>query len=992
MALQKNIITIPLGLGSEQKIDEKLVEQGKSNLQVENAVFDKIGTLKKSQSFVPVSNVLYEKDETPGVSSGLTGVLPVSVSALNKSIVVRGKAGEYAYSHENDFVLGDGRITEARITSRIIYPGTTSVDHTDCCYDPNENIILAVGRDNNGVGDVAGRAPNKSTLFIYDVATETTIPTEPIDNLSAAGSNSFGFARCEFTRVAGVSYYYNMTVDSDRDFFVKIFNKYGQKYSTSFTIPNIYASNPTNLGPVASCRNADNSEFYVILLTTTANTAKFLAFSGTTKTYETTFTYTGTGLLAPGSSTAAFDSGLIYYTYTSSGVPRRVILNSNGTVATADAAVATLSSDGGIAYKQGSILNITGGVNLFSFNGTLYNEANTSAISDSATLNGQDITVSKNSNSLDVGAFDSYFLTSVGYGSFKAGQRTIAAISPLEAINSDSDDLFASQLSRIAVVSSSVAYVALPVLVNRYGSLTTKQSYGLQLTRIEMLSDYNSNSRSQIGRNLHFSGGYLAEFDGVEMFENGFLSNPRLIAPNVASAGALTGTFSYCIVLSYTDSSGQITRSAPSSIVSSGAIVAKKSIFTITPTRIGRKLENCTVELYRTINNGTVFYFTKSAVQDFYTTNSVTIEDEESDTNLQSRPQLYTTGDVLPHDPAPACKSIAQGGNRLILGGLEDEDEIAFSKKKLFGEAVNFSDFFRIRIDTSQYNISGGVTAVGYMDDKIIVFKRNSIFYISGDGPNELGANDSFISPELITSETGCTEPRSVVLSPLGIMFKGEKGIYLLSRGLQSQYVGSGIEDYNDHNCAAAVHVDKKNLVVFTLVKDGEGVQAKFDYLTQQWAVITNKYAIDADLVDGNLVILNGDTLLPEVQNGTDFANDGTEYSLKVITPWIKLSGLQDFSRIRSVTILGKYKSAHDLKVNVRYDYDEDDLIEYTITPEATDDQYQYRIHLERQKCEAIQFEIFDENQTGEAMELTALSLEVAMKSGTFKLNAGRKY
>jgi predicted DNA-binding protein (UPF0251 family) len=95
-----------------------------------------------------------------------------------------------------------------------------------------------------------------------------------------------------------------------------------------------------------------------------------------------------------------------------------------------------------------------------------------------------------------------------------------------------------------------------------------------------------------------------------------------------------------------------------------------------------------------------------------------------------------------------------------------------------------------------------------------------------------------------------------------------------------------------------------------------------------------------------------------------------------------------------SATILGKYKSVHGLRVNVYYDYDETTVTTYTINPSSQDKQYQYRIHLGKQKCEAIQFEIFDIGQqdAGESMELTALTLEVGVKSGSYKLPATRKY
>jgi hypothetical protein len=76
--------------------------------------------------------------------------------------------------------------------------------------------------------------------------------------------------------------------------------------------------------------------------------------------------------------------------------------------------------------------------------------------------------------------------------------------------------------------------------------------------------------------------------------------------------------------------------------------------------------------------------------------------------------------------------------------------------------------------------VGGDITALKAMDDKLIIFKENAIFYLSGDGPNNLGQQDTFIEPQLISSDIGCSVKNSVVLTPAGIFFKSHKGIHLL--------------------------------------------------------------------------------------------------------------------------------------------------------------------------------------------------------------------
>ena len=63
--------------------------------------------------------------------------------------------------------------------------------------------------------------------------------------------------------------------------------------------------------------------------------------------------------------------------------------------------------------------------------------------------------------------------------------------------------------------------------------------------------------------------------------------------------------------------------------------------------------------------------------------------------------------------------------------GLERNNEVAFSKSIRNNEAVNFADEFRIEVGSQLKR----VVALQAMDDKLVVFKEDSIYVIYGDGP-----------------------------------------------------------------------------------------------------------------------------------------------------------------------------------------------------------------------------------------------------------------
>lgn len=978
--LKKHTITIPLGLGINTKTDEKLVEQGAFNLVCENASFGKVGAVQKRPAYEDLSTTYYEPGNLVGTGTGDYTELantPKCVAGLNGSVFLKNKLGEYFYSHKDGFVYKkDYPIPECKVTTLNIYSSPSAVINCDTDYDSSEGIVLASVKNQAITGFLGS-----SRLIIYDNTKKSSIECYTGDS---NGVGDIGLSRASFTRVAGESYYYHIYQNSDNKTYVEIFNKYGQPHAAAFNYPDAPIPNSS----IAICRSQDESIIYLMIPTTTLNSARFIAISGTTELINTTFSYIGTGWA---SATAMLNTstGKIHLAYaTTGGVVRGVIFDNTGAVFTADYVMTGAPTSTSISYQ-----NETGYL--------LVNESNRTAIyypgllsSGVENYNTQYVSsmVSLDSGPvvLAIDGLDQKTYFGMSRASNIAGTKVFARLAPGNGYE------ITGQMPRMAKIGTNMAVIAHPRLALDNG---TYQTYNLALTFFDMSQDYASGSREILGKNLHFAGGFLTEFDGETLMENGFhLRCPDPIVSS-AAAGSLTGTYSYRVILRYTDKNGQLTRSEPSGIVSTGAVTSKRIAIDLKAVPFGIKPLSCVAEIYRTTNGGTVFYYvTEQDANHYngeYAWNTGTLTDNVADSFISDNTMLYTTGSVLANNPGPACRAVVQGGNRLALLGLEDENEIGFSQKKKFGESVNFSDFFRIRIDSSQYSTSGGVVAGGYMDDKLIILKKSSIFYIAGDGPLETGFDNTFTEPELVTSEAGCTDPRSVVLTPLGLMFKGEKGIYLLTRGLETNYIGSGIEEFNHLNVSSAVHVDNKNQVIFTLI--GESVSDKviavYDYFTNQWSITKGVRAIDGDLLNGRHLLLNGDNSTPQVQAQGSYLENALAYSMKTKTPWIKLTGIQDFARIWTATILGKFKSAHKLIIKVYYDYDSSTFETYERTPSVTDKQYQYQIHLKKQKCEAIQFEIYDSEQsgTGESMELTALTLEVGVKKGSFKLSADRR-
>lgn len=501
--------------------------------------------------------------------------------------------------------------------------------------------------------------------------------------------------------------------------------------------------------------------------------------------------------------------------------------------------------------------------------------------------------------------------------------------------------------------------------------------------------NYQKNSICKLGDNFFISSGYIMEYDGKNLMNNGFITPCAINTPVTSNAGVgiAAGTYSFVAVYEYIDANGQRIQSAPSSPASITLGGAVLSLNVYVPSYIGRKGQFVAIVLYMTTNGGSTYYrqsqiysTTGGGIQQF-TVTSVVGNDNEV---------LYTTGGVLANDPAPPSKYVCSHQERLYSVDADYPNQISYTKKSGINKTAEWSDFFKIYLSASDIKRINQLTGLASLNEKLIIFRRSSIYYILGDGPNDLGEQNNFTEPELISSDIGCIENQSIIASPRGIFFKSAKGIYVLDPSLNASYVGAPVEEYNSEEVISSVLIENKNIVYF---QTPSRVMI-YDYLLDRWSV---------DTITGiGLSVFNSKPVVLDAANtisfeSTDYADEfgatTSGISMLVETGWIKTTGIQDFGRIVNALILGKYKSAHTLRVDVCYDYNESVASSYDLTHNTDQSVYQFRIQLKQQKCESIKFKIYDVPiNEGESCELTNLTLELGVKKGTYKTQKSRNY
>lgn len=515
----------------------------------------------------------------------------------------------------------------------------------------------------------------------------------------------------------------------------------------------------------------------------------------------------------------------------------------------------------------------------------------------------------------------------------------------------------------------------------------------------EMSFDFgsiNPQRSKEVNNVLMIAGGYPRLYDGNDVTEYGFNLFPENIVTTVVGAGGVLtpGQYAYYVVYEWTDAKGNYHQSSPSTgnIVT---VVAVNSLVTLDiPTLRITDKENAKIAIYRTQVNGTVAYRLEwtggvagsNPRNNDKTVDFITFNDLNTDAVIADNPLLYTTGGVLENIGPPAFGFIDIYKNRAILSGLEDEKTYAYSKTIIPGEGVSFTDTFVERVDM----LGTGVVATKALDDKNILFKDNLIFAQVGDGPLDTGEQNSYSVPQLISSDVGCVEPDSIVLMPSGLMFKSNKGIYLLDRSLTVSYIGAPVESYNSQTIRSAELLESVSQVRFLC---DSGRTLLYDYVFNKWNTFTNHTGYDAALWKGVYVYLRTNAVVYK-ESTTSFLDDTTPIVLNPTSAWIKASALQGFQRIWAAAILGNYFTAHTLTIKVYYDYNDTVFDTYSFNTATgivgPDTVYQFRMHLKRQKCESIRFE-FDDSVTatpGQGYSINDLALEIGLKRGVDKLPA----
>jgi hypothetical protein len=537
------------------------------------------------------------------------------------------------------------------------------------------------------------------------------------------------------------------------------------------------------------------------------------------------------------------------------------------------------------------------------------------------------------------------------------------------------------------------------------------------------------------GGATYVPGGFLWQYDGASPVEAGFLMFPE----NVLLAGNTTGNaldpakqYQYRCYWEWTNAAGERERSAalpytiyPTGSGSTPAFGATDDGVTITVptlwhTRKASPRSNAALVVYRTEGNGTTFHRCSSTdptatgangwVNNSTAANSVSFSDAMTDAVLVTKELDYqNTGEL--ENVAPQTGSlVARSQSRLfVAGGTIRPDTVLYSKLRTTGQAAGrFNETLTIRVDEQ----GGPVTALAEMNGAVIIFKRDRIYATQ---PGELGASNlgvgGYSVAQLLTSDVGCSKPKTVCVTPVGLVFAADKGIYLLEQNFSVRFLGAEVESFGTADIVDATALPLQNTIVFLT---SGGTALIYDYMFGQWGTWTSHTGVSSVLWNNALTWLATDGRVMLQTSGL-YADDGVAYQLRARTAPIRPAnaGVQGYWRAQRFQLLGEYKSSHSLHIDIyrnREDhpiqqevFEPDDVLNLSTWGSGTwgsgawggagRREYKFDCRIENQKVETLSFEFWDTpgTEVGAGYELSEITLKWAPKTGLGQVAATRK-
>lgn len=513
-------------------------------------------------------------------------------------------------------------------------------------------------------------------------------------------------------------------------------------------------------------------------------------------------------------------------------------------------------------------------------------------------------------------------------------------------------------------------------------------------------TDQNTVINKQVDLNgtAVYSGGKLLTFDGFNVFPYNFDVKPVISDANLGGGGSSlpAGTYNFAAFFEIVDKNQNVHRSEFSFVITKST-VSTFSEFEIeieSPYELFQYGTEFVCHVFRTKEisggGGDIFYQIGTIFFGDGSSSSYTITSSLSDTDIDSRTVIYTTGGVLEETNPPNCDTIAYVRNRFWTHEVGNRSTVWFSKVKADNLAPAFSNSLTLNVS----EVGGELRGYAALDEKVIIFKERAIFVVVGDGPNNTGVGQ-FSTPQLISNQIGVKERQSILETPRGVFFLSDKGVFLLTRGLTLEAVGEPVENLIA-NIRAVSYDEVRDYAVFTMLNS----TFIYDMPRGQWYEWTIPDVVDMRMVNDELRLIQSDRdvtqdgrVLEQAQ-GT-WQDDGSTYEQMVKFGQMQFGNYAGYQRIYRVLFTGPAPDDAtfddvDVKVWSNHGTTEDSTFSIPQAVCTENGRFALEVRPARQRCEAMQVQI-SQTTNFSGFRIATLTAEMGVLPGAGRRASSRR-
>jgi hypothetical protein len=447
---------------------------------------------------------------------------------------------------------------------------------------------------------------------------------------------------------------------------------------------------------------------------------------------------------------------------------------------------------------------------------------------------------------------------------------------------------------------------------------TAVNQYAIDAWRVEYPSETTAQSKNWGAGTTTDSAGFIPAGSLLQSVHGEVMSHGVAAIPlkpafvSQAGGGALTAlaTYGWFVTVEVPNANGDVWRSPPSTplvVTLTGANNLVNFGVQISATELANRV--ITVKIWQTLANGSLYRLMSSRTGLASTLQSFATFGSSLDSTTAGGEPF--SGEV-PATITPAFTHTVLFGGRM-WGITRDFPELWMSKPLQKGLQPEFPGVSPFAISLSDE--AGEPTGLAQLDDKLVVFKRNSIYFVQGDGPDNAGGG---VAPTVtrIDSDLGSVVGGSTVSTGSEVFFVADRGIHRVKISGEVDYVGSPLDKYfnqvelgSPSVVCGAVFSTTRNEIRFSCSSGSAGITAfVYDRARNIWyydiwglgVPSLTRYSSSGEIryTSTGLMYFEGNLTVSD--------DAGTPFVSVIGSAWIQGAGQQGRFRVRRARVLGQ--------------------------------------------------------------------------------------